>query len=87
MLIYSRFGPAALRMRRHDDAGTRKAKKAASARREMLMTISGKGEGKAKSAATKTKHPSRQREAGQCLRAGPRRQAFRSVAIRWPCAA
>jgi DNA end-binding protein Ku len=42
----------------------RKPKKAASGQREMLMAISGKGEGKAKSEAKESKRPSRQRKAG-----------------------
>jgi DNA end-binding protein Ku len=42
----------------------RKPKKAASGPREMLMAISGKGEGKAKPAAKETKRPARQRKAG-----------------------
>jgi DNA end-binding protein Ku len=42
----------------------RKPKKAASGQREMLMAISGKGEGKAKPAARETKRPTRQRKAG-----------------------
>src|ERR1700726_3327665 len=42
----------------------RKPKKAASGQREMLMAISGKGEGKAKPAAKDTKRPARQRKAG-----------------------
>jgi len=42
----------------------RKPKKAASGQREMLMAISGKGEGKAKPAAKETKRPTRQRKAG-----------------------
>jgi DNA end-binding protein Ku len=41
----------------------RKPKKAASGQREMLMAISGKGEGKAKPAAKETKRPTRQRKA------------------------
>ena len=41
-----------------------KPKKAASGQREMLMAISGKGEGKAKPAAKETKRPTRQRKAG-----------------------
>jgi len=40
-----------------------KPKKAASGQREMLMAISGKGEGKAKPAAKETKRPTRQRKA------------------------
>jgi DNA end-binding protein Ku len=39
-------------------------KKAASGQREMLMAISGKGEGKAKPAAKEFKRPARQRKAG-----------------------
>jgi DNA end-binding protein Ku len=42
----------------------RKPKKAASGQREMLMAISGKGEGKAKSEPKESKRPSRQRKAG-----------------------
>ena len=42
----------------------RKPKKAASGQREMLMAISGKGEGKAKPAAKETKRRTRQRKAG-----------------------
>ena len=42
----------------------RKPKKAASGQHEMLMAISGKGEGKAKPAARETKRPPRQRKAG-----------------------
>jgi DNA end-binding protein Ku len=42
----------------------RKPKKAAAGQREMLMAISGKGEGKAKPAAKETKRPTRQRKAG-----------------------
>jgi len=41
----------------------RKPKKAASGQREMLMAISGKGEGKAKPAAKETKRPARHRKA------------------------
>jgi DNA end-binding protein Ku len=42
----------------------RKPKKAVSGQREMLMAISGKGEGNAKPAAKATKRPTRQRKAG-----------------------
>src|SRR5665647_2355852 len=42
----------------------RKPKKAASGQREMLMAISGKGDGKAKPAAKESKRPTRQRKAG-----------------------
>jgi DNA end-binding protein Ku len=42
----------------------RKPKKAASGQREMLMAISGKGEGKAKAAAKEATRPARQRKAG-----------------------
>jgi DNA end-binding protein Ku len=42
----------------------RKPKKAASGQREMLMAISGKGDGKAKPTAKETKRPTRQRKAG-----------------------
>jgi DNA end-binding protein Ku len=42
----------------------RKPKKAAAGQREMLMAISGKGEGKAKPAAEETKRPTHQRKAG-----------------------
>jgi DNA end-binding protein Ku len=42
----------------------RRPKKAASGQREMLMAISGKGEGNAKLAAKETKRPTRQRKAG-----------------------
>jgi DNA end-binding protein Ku len=42
----------------------KKPKKAASGQREMLMAISGKGDGKAKPAAKETKRPARQRKAG-----------------------
>ena len=41
-----------------------KPKKAASGQREMLMAISGKGDGKAKPAAKESKRPTRQRKAG-----------------------
>ena len=43
---------------------TMKPRKAAAGQKEMLMAISGKGEGKAKAAAKETKRPTRQRKAG-----------------------
>jgi hypothetical protein len=45
----------------------KKPKRAASGQREMLMAISGKGEGNAKPAAKETKRPTRQRKAGASL--------------------